>query len=207
MNILSKDKTRFNGPVPQIADMIKSSAAGKQQLIEWLEKFEQIEAQIEEAERLSVTLPADIDKLLKSGKMDNQTVEALAKKRAHLDLLPARVDSLTDQLSELHAEFETIGSPLESAVVKADHEYGQKQTDAAADELLKLGVDKEVAIKQAKLRPDIRRLHTFAISTECGGMVSADRARKILWCFESYEQGLYPHSKAAEKIKKQWIKE
>jgi hypothetical protein len=207
MNITSKSKDRFTGPVPQAADVIKKSKADKSRLIAWMETMEQIEAQMAEAERLSETLPADIDKLLKSGRMDEKTVEQLAHKRAHLDLLPSRIDLLDDKQRELVSSFEEIGGPLCDAVTKAVAVYCQVQIDAASAELENLGVDPDTAKRQALLREDIQKINSYAIINVCGGGASASRARNILWCFESYEQGLYPHSKAAEKIKKQWIKE
>jgi hypothetical protein len=76
---------------------------------------------------------------------------------------------------------------------------------AAADDLKSLGVDQDTAEQQAMLREDIRLINNCTSNALCSGVPSVRLARQILWCFEAYEQGFFPHSREAAEIKNKWL--
>ncbi len=199
----------YTGVLEKVQQTIAKSTADKPKLIKWLASYEDIEAQISEAEALEETLPVDISKLLKSGRMDDATVEQLAKKRALLDLLPARFDAIHEQVETLQKSgFETACEPVAAAVGKAVSEYYELQCGAAVTDLKQLGVDEDTAKRQAALRSDLALLNPFSINSLSGfGEINSNRARTLLWCFEALEAGLHPHSSEAKKFKKEWLPE
>jgi len=205
MDMTINKKPRYDGAVPKAAELIKKSKADKSKLIAYLEKMEQIGSQLAEVERLQEILPQEIDSLLKSGKMDEKTVENLARKRAHLDLLPSRMEILTDREHQLLVGFEEVGAPMRDAVMAAEAVYVSEQIAAACADLKKLGVTQDTAEKQALMRDDIQIINTFGVSVICTGSPSGCLARQILWCFEALEAELHPRSPDAEKIKQKWL--
>jgi hypothetical protein len=207
MDMIINKKPRYDGEVSKAAEAIKKSKADKATLIEMLDEIEQVSEQLAEVERLQETLPQEIDTLLKSGKMDEKTVENLARKRAHLDLLPARMEILTDREHQLLVGFEEVGAPLRDVIAAAEAVYVKEQIASATADLQKLGVTKDIAEQQAMLRADIKTINTYGVSCICIGSPSGILARHILWCFESLEAGLHPRSPEAEKIKQKWVKE
>jgi hypothetical protein len=121
MKSIITPKPRYDGPVAKAAEAIKKSRADKSKLISLLEEMEQIGGQHAEVERLEETLPKELDALLKSGKMDDQTVEKLARKRAFFDLLPARSEKLSERENQIiPGEFDAVSAPLKEAVIAAD---------------------------------------------------------------------------------------
>jgi hypothetical protein len=197
--------TRYTGQLSEVRKLVKGCEEDKEKLIERLREQEQTQQQMEEAERLSEALPQEIDKLLKSGRMDNATVENLARKRAHLDLLPARMEHLQSLLDAGSAD---ILEPIAEAVHKAACKFFDVQVRAATEDLMKLDADEDLANRQALLRPDLQGLHpSFCVAqTNAVGPLSL-KIRTLLWFLESFEEGLPPICENAAKIKQKWLPE
>lgn len=195
----------YAGALPEIQALVKSCNADKSTLTDWLAEYDRLQSQINEVERLEKTLPNEIEKLLRSGSMDDSVVEELARKRAFLDLLPARVEKLNQQMEELEtAKFEAARALIEEVIRKAIPAYFSAQMKKAVADLMQLGADEDTAEKQALLRKDI----SLVSATACPSLFQEapdQRVRTILWCYEAYEVGLHPRSPEAESIKKRWF--
>ncbi|MDF7808714.1 hypothetical protein P4E94_14795 [Pontiellaceae bacterium B12219] len=200
---------RLNGRLDAVKVFIKKSNAEKSKLTEWLNKYNELLVELDELEQMKGTLPQEIDALLSSGKMDNTTIELLAKKRAHLDLLPAREDKVCEAIEVLDGEFEEASAVIENTIRSACTYYYDLQMEAAINDLKQLGVSEEVAKNQALLRDDIRSIDPYCANAYCASGVgfggSAERARRLLWVFESFEAGYHPRSKESEKFQKNWV--
>jgi hypothetical protein len=198
---------RYDGAIGEVAEFTKSKQEHRDALAELLEKIESIDLEIQKAAEAEKRLPVEIDSLLHSGKMDEATVEQLARKRAHLDLIPGRLQCLRDQLQELKTS-KDVGRTLRE-VNEAIHHAGllfeKKQIDAALPDYMALGVDEEIAKEQIALRPDI---YTNALdyTNYTSYMVKSwsVQIRMNLAAFDCLAAGFFPISPAAEKIAKKW---
>jgi len=197
--------TRYTGPLPEVQKMVKGCKPEKENLIGMLHELEQIHEQIAVSERLVESLPQEIDRLLKSGRMDNAIIEELARKRVHLDLLPSRLEHLrqqqdTDRANHLQTTIDTIH--------EAACKYYEIQFQTAVKDQMKLGSDEDLAMRQARLRPEFNCMHPSFVAAQfsCCGLI--ERIRTILWCLEAFEAGIHPCcGDESEKIKQKWIPE
>jgi DNA-directed RNA polymerase subunit F len=199
---------RYDGPLPEVAKLVKSSKADKTKLMGLIAEYGNAQEQIEEVARLNETLPEEINQLLKSGRMDNDTVEKLARKRAHLDLLPARLNHLHSLLERFEkTESDGAHETIKETVHAAACMYHDVQLKKATDDLMRLGVDEAVARRQALLREEFcsGRLHPTHLSAQynCGDF--CHRIRCVLWFFASFEIGLHPTSPDSAEIKNKWL--
>jgi DNA repair exonuclease SbcCD ATPase subunit len=202
--MLGKAK-RYDGFLEHAKVFIKKQKAPKAKLIEWIKRFEELEAEEAELEQLSKDLPKEIDALIASGKMNDETIEELARKRAHLDLLPARQEKVWAAQEALEKELEGASAGVEEALRAANVFYYERQLELAMVELKALGVSEDVARKQALQREDIQAIDPLRAASLCNYCDSIQKARRLLWGFESFEAGFYPYTKDGEKFKKRWI--
>jgi hypothetical protein len=138
--------------------------------------------------------------------MDNATVEKLAKKRALLDLLPAREEKLEERKEELAVErYKASSFLLDNAVVRAQNYYIEVQTQAAVLEYKALGVDDKTARRQIVLRPDFAKLAPPLGNLFRNYHDAVYEAKALLWCYEAFEAGFPPLSPEGLEIKKKWF--
>lgn len=197
---------RYDGHLPHVVEFIKKQPGQKSKLIDWITEHTEVQAELEKVYRLTESLPREIDELLQSGKMDNPTVEKLAKKRAHLDLLPAREEKLATRDEQLTGtEYHIASYQLELAVRRAQGVYIEVQMQEAAVGYKALGVDEATAREQIALRPDFKLLAEPIRwqFDEVGGQINT--AKGILWCFEAFEAGFHPLAPDGLKFKEKWI--
>lgn len=197
---------KYFGFLDHVKVFISGSDARKDKLLEWLDRHDELKAEQTELEQMGEVLPKEIENLLKSGRMDDDTIVALAKKRATLDLLPARLEKIEEAFDDLREQFEGSSATVETAVRKAFHEFFDKQFGQAVAELKRLGVSEEVAKQQALMRDDIQQIDPSRLTYILQSLPWQEglKARRLLWCYESFEAGFHPDSEEAEKIKKQW---
>lgn len=197
---------RYDGHVPHVVEFLKKQPGDISKLIAWAKEYEQVLAELEEVQHLKESLPKQIDELLQCGKMDDATVEALAKKRAHLDLLPARSEKLDNRHVELVAnELGHCTNQIDLAVRRAQELYVEIQVQKALLGYKALGVDEETARKQIALREDFKFLAQPVAALYGGFQDPLGNARALLWCFESFETGFHPKTPEGLKFKAKWV--
>jgi len=202
---MSTKTKRMDGFLESVKEFIQTDKAKKSKLIEWLERWDAAEAESTELEKLSETLPVEIDELLAGGRMDEKTVGKLARNRAFLDLLPGRMEKLADELEKLaDTEYADASVFVEKSAEKATRIYFDRQMEGAVSDLMALGVSADIAKQQAILRDDLQAIEPLSTAMMIHGSAGA-RARQLLFHYESFAVGLHPRSPEAETIRKKWF--
>ncbi len=192
---------RYDGYLPHVQKLAEKYKEYKPKLESWLQSHRKAVAQGEEMELLKATLPGEIDELLKSGNMDDATIEKLARKRAMLDLLPHRRNIIDEELETLANRAHPTAMFIEEAVRKCGELYFERQLEQAVCDLKTLGASDELAKKQAMQREDIQAAQPVRVSFFCGAPMAEEKAVKLLFAFECFEAGLSPFSPEAAEIK------
>jgi len=203
---MAEKTKKFDGFLDAAKSFIKGDEAQKPKLVKWVGRHGELMAEMAELEQKQQELPHEINTLLKSGRMDDETITALAKKRALLDLVPSRMEMLEEAIGRLDQEFEEYATILERAVRKSFGLFFDRQLDAAMADLKTLGVDDETARQQALLRPDIKNIDPWRSNYFISGS-SIQKAKRILWAIDSFEAGFHPDSPEAEQFKAKWCPE
>lgn len=201
---------RYDGAKPEVAEHIGGYSDHRQQMETFLGKLEGWAAQCAEAVAAADSLPHEINELLAGGVLDETTVEALARKRAHLDLVPGRISKLKEQHRELEdsMEFRKAWDGLKRAVAEAGELFTKLHLADAIKDYMALGVDEATAEEQAMLRPDISMPHDeFQNFTDYHVQPLEKQIRIFMGAFDCLAEGLSPCSEDAGKIKAKWVKD
>lgn len=207
-NKLKIEPRRYDGPLKEVADLAKTAKKERDALIKLLEQLELFTDEISKATALSKSLPNEIDELLRCGRMDEKTVEALARKRAHLDLIPGRLNSVQAEARQLEksAVFEAAFNKVQQVVYKAGILFTETHLQAAVNDYMSLGVSSEIAAEQVNLRPDIDLQHErFSQFSDYISCTPAKKIRRYLAALDCFAEGSSPESKGTEEIKKVWL--
>lgn len=196
---------RYDGPLQEVAEFMKSAKKDRDTLEKFLEKLNLIATETSSAEALWESLPKDIDELLRCGRMDEKTVEKLARKRAHLDLVPGRLESLENQRSaiEKSPEFGASVNAVRHACYEAGVLFSRIHLQEAIKVYVALGVEAKVAEEQANCRPDINLEHDFFSKySDYIAAPSEKKLRRHIAAFDCFASGVSPASEDGAAIKK-----
>lgn len=202
-----KTKRRYDGAISEVAELMKTAQAQRDAFAGFLAQVETIEVEIQKAAEAEKTLPCEIDDLLRSGRMDEKTIEQLARKRAYLDLIPGRLKTLREQIHALKTakDLGAVTNCIQEAIYKGGLLFEKMQMETALPDYVALGVDEEIAKQQIELRPDI---YHDVLDYNRYTMYTAQpwhiQMRMTLAAFDSLAAGLFPVSPAAEAIHKKW---
>ncbi len=198
---------RYDGAYPAVAEHMKSAMEHYDALVGFLKKIEAIDLENQKAQEANNRLPGEITTLLRSGKMDEDTVVQLSRKRAHLDLVPARLSCLSEKRHDLKTSKEVAAAQrgVESAAHAGGDLYQQKQIEAALPDYMELGVSEDVALEQIRLRSDIcSGVLEFTGSRSYSSKSWSAQIRQLLAVFDCLAAGLFPTCTEAAKIQKKW---
>ncbi len=207
MSIPIVEKSPYTGVREEVKILIQQKGVNIEPVKKMLSDYETLVEESVELEARGEALPKEIDSILASGKMDDKTVERLAKKRTLLDLLPSRLEKIDQQLKSIKENAdESILNPVVKAVSMAASEYCKLQLQTASKDLQQLGdVTPQIADEQAKLRPDLKTITNGNAVHVCRYEYSFPlRIRTIIWVFEALQAGLHPSSPDAQKFKNKW---
>ncbi|MCF7849730.1 MAG: hypothetical protein K9M45_12845 [Kiritimatiellales bacterium] len=201
---------RYDGALAEVADLAAKSKDERDALSGFVDQFEQMDEQLRDAERLAESLPLEIDGLLKCGRLDEKTVEKLAKKRAHLDLCPGRIEALFANFNALKVseEFTAARNVVLETVNAASKLFDSLHLAEAVADYAAMGVDEDIAAQQARLRHDIEMYHfrerewAETIHKQMGHIL-----RQLVADFDCFAAGLSPASEGSREIRSGLINE